>query len=87
MARAVEMLCGEQNVPKLRENHQLLQHKGVESQLEDRGGIAALTPGLNLDDIAVGLLTPRDGVIDAHSIMMAYAAAARRMGGARRTEL
>jgi len=74
------MLCGEQNVPDTRRNYAVLQRHGVESQLVDRAGIAALTPGLNLDDIALGLYTPRDGHIDAHSIMMTYAQHARRMG-------
>jgi sarcosine oxidase subunit beta len=76
------LICGEQGAPDLRKNHTLLQRKDVESQLVDPGVIAALTPGLYLEDIALGLLTPQDGVIDPHFIMMAYARAARRMGAA-----
>ncbi|MDH4138113.1 MAG: FAD-binding oxidoreductase [Anaerolineae bacterium] len=74
------LLCGAGAAPDLRNNYHLLQRKGVESQLLDPAGIAQLTPGLNLEDIELGLYTPHDGVIDAHFIMMAYAGAARRMG-------
>lgn len=74
------MICGAQAAPDLRQNHIMLQHRGVDSQLVDRQGITALTPGLNLEDIELGLMTPQDGVIDPHSIMMAYAQAARGMG-------
>ncbi len=73
-------LCGEGGAADLRRSYALLQRKGVQSELLDRPGIAELTPGLNLEDIELGLYTPRDGVIDAHSIMMAYARAARRLG-------
>ena len=45
----------------------MLERKGVDSQLVDRDGISALTPGLYLEDIELGLLTPQDGVIDPHS--------------------
>ncbi len=74
------ILCGDKLAPAVHANYQLLQSAGVESQLLDRDGIARLTPGLNLEDIALGLITPQDGVIDAHFIMMAYARAARRLG-------
>jgi len=74
------LLCGEQAATDVRANYQLLQGAGVASQLLDRDGIAQLTPGLNLEDITLGLLTPQDGVIDAHFIMMAYARAARQLG-------
>jgi sarcosine oxidase subunit beta len=74
------LICGSDRAPALRDNHQLLSRRRVDSSLLDPGGIAALTPGLNLADIAAGLHTPDDGVIDAHFIMMAYAAAARRLG-------
>ncbi len=74
------LLCAEETASDLRRNYALLQRKGVESQLVDREGIGALTPGLNLQDIALGLYTPHDGVIDAHFIMMAYAQQARALG-------
>jgi len=74
------LICGTPAAPDLRRNHTLLQERGVESQLLDREGISALTPGLNLEDIELGLYTPRDGHIDAHFIMMCYAQHARRLG-------
>jgi sarcosine oxidase subunit beta len=74
------LIGGAGAVSDLRENHTILQRNGVESQLLGQQQIAALTPRLNLEDIQMGLLTPQDGVIDPHSIMMAYARAARRLG-------
>jgi sarcosine oxidase subunit beta len=53
---------------------------GVTSQVLDRDSIDELVPGLYLDDVAFGLYTPQDGLLDPHRIYMAYAAAARRMG-------
>ena len=58
---------------------------GVESALLTGGALSEcvrLVPELDLTGIEVALYTPRDGNIDAHSIMMAYAAAARRRGAA-----
>lgn len=43
-----QRIGSERATPELRENHALLQRKGVDSQLLDREGIAAQTPGLNL---------------------------------------
>jgi sarcosine oxidase subunit beta len=64
----------------LRRRHALLQSRGVISHLVDRETISHLTPGLNLENIEMGLYGPRDGVLDPHSIMMAYAHHARRLG-------
>jgi sarcosine oxidase subunit beta len=66
--------------PELRQRHALLQHLGVESYLVGREEISRLTPGLNLEDIEIGLYCPNEGNIDAHSIMMAYTQQARRLG-------
>jgi sarcosine oxidase subunit beta len=73
-------LCGAERLAELRYSYNVLRQHGVESYLVDRQGIADLTPGLNLEDIELGLYTPHDGVLDAHSIMMAYARHARRHG-------
>jgi sarcosine oxidase subunit beta len=64
----------------LRERYQLLRRLGINSKLTDRQAILALTPALNLEDIEVGLYNAREGCIDPHSIMMAYARQARRLG-------
>jgi sarcosine oxidase subunit beta len=74
------VLADEQDVSGMRRHHALLQVKGVESHLLDREAVSHLTPGLNLEDIEIGLYTPHDGEVDAHSIMMAYARHARRRG-------
>jgi sarcosine oxidase subunit beta len=60
--------------------HTLLQSRGVDSHLVGLETISRLTPGLNLEGIEVGLYGPRDGMVDPHSIMMAYVHHARRLG-------
>ena len=74
------LLAGPQGAPDLRRRQALLQSRGIESHLVDRETISRLTPGLNLEGIEVGLYGPRDGIVDPHSIMMAYAHHARRLG-------
>jgi sarcosine oxidase subunit beta len=74
------LLAGAQSAPELRHRHALLRSLGVESFLVGPDEIAGLTPGLNLEDIEVGLYNPNEGNIDPHSIMMAYAQHARRQG-------
>jgi sarcosine oxidase subunit beta len=74
------LLAGAPSAPELRHRHALLQRLGIDSYLADHGTIACLTPGLNLEDIEVGLYNAREGCIDPHSIMMAYAHHARRLG-------
>jgi sarcosine oxidase subunit beta len=74
------ILADDQTAHDMHRRHALLQRYGVESHLLDREAISRLTPGLNLDDIKIGLYSPCDGSIDAHSIMMAYAQQARRLG-------
>lgn len=73
-------LAGERGAPHLRRRNELLQRRGVRSQLVDQATINDLTPGLNLEDIDVGLYVPRDGNIEPHAILMAYAQNARRLG-------
>jgi sarcosine oxidase subunit beta len=74
------LLGGAQGAAELRQRHALLRRLGVESHLLDRHDISRLTPGLNLEDIEVGLYNPGEGNIDPHSIMMAYAQHARQQG-------
>jgi sarcosine oxidase subunit beta len=74
------LLGGPQSAPKLRQRYALLQELGIDSHLVDRETISRLTPGLNLEDIEVGLYNAREGCLDPHAIMMAYASCARRMG-------
>jgi sarcosine oxidase subunit beta len=74
------LLAGSQGAPELRRRWAVLRRLGVRSTLVDRQEIERLTPGLNLEDIEVGLYNPDSGNIDPHSIMMAYARQARRQG-------
>ncbi|MBN1661675.1 MAG: FAD-binding oxidoreductase [Anaerolineae bacterium] len=74
------VLAGPCEAPTLRRRHALLRQMGVDSALLVPDDIDRLTPGLNLSDIEVGLYNAREGGIDPHSIMMAYAAYARRQG-------
>jgi sarcosine oxidase subunit beta len=74
------LLAGAKGAPELRHRHALLERLGIDSQLVDRETICHLTPGLNLEDIEVGLYNAREGCLDPHSIMMAYSHHARRLG-------
>jgi sarcosine oxidase subunit beta len=74
------LLAGCDEAPSLRQRHARLRELGVESLLVGHDAILELTPGLNLEDIEVGLYSPTEGHIDPHSIMMAYAHHARRLG-------
>jgi sarcosine oxidase subunit beta len=74
------LLAGARAEADLRRRHALLQQLGVESHLVDQETVSHLTPGLNLEDIEVALCTPQSGCIDPHSMIMAYAHHARRLG-------
>ncbi len=74
------LLAGHEGAPGLRQRHALLQELGIDSQLVDHQTIGRLTPGLNLEEIEVGLYNAREGGVDPHMIMMAYAQQARRQG-------
>ena len=74
------LLARTEQAPELRRRHALLEALGVEVYLLDRAAIAELTPGLNLQDIEVGLYEPGAACVDPHSIMMGYAQQARRKG-------
>jgi sarcosine oxidase subunit beta len=74
------LLAGPGEAPGLRRRHALLQRLGVDSALLTGDDILRLTPALNLDGIETALHVPRDGSIDPHSMMQAYAHHARRCG-------
>jgi sarcosine oxidase subunit beta len=74
------LLAGPQTGEELRERSALLRSMGVESRVVDDETVLGLTPGLNLTDIDVAVYNAGAGAIDAHSMMMAYAAQARRRG-------
>lgn len=74
------LLAGSRAAPQLRRRQAALLELGIGSQLVDHETIAELTPGLYLDDIEAGLYNSREGCIDPHAMMMAYAQQARRSG-------
>jgi sarcosine oxidase subunit beta len=74
------LLGGPESSAGLRRRYALLRDLGIDSHLVDRETISQLTPGLYLEDIEVGLYNAREGSIDPHAIMMAYAGQARRLG-------
>lgn len=74
------LLGGASHVPGLQHRLEVLRALGVGSDLLEHSAILELTPGLNLGEIELGLYNPREGVIDAHMIMMAYAGRARELG-------
>jgi sarcosine oxidase subunit beta len=74
------MLAGAQGAPTLRRHHQLLQRRAIDSRLVDGDDVNDLVPGLNLGDIEERLYSPLGGSLDPHSIVMAYAQCARRLG-------
>ena len=74
------LLAGPQTGSALRERSALLQDMGIASRLVNDAEALELTPGLNLEDIGVAVYNAEAGAIDPHSMMMAYAAQARRLG-------
>jgi sarcosine oxidase subunit beta len=74
------LLAGVDGASELEDRHRLLLQRGYESHLLDRTAISELTPGLNLDDITLGLYNDKAGSIDPHSVMMGYAHHARARG-------
>jgi sarcosine oxidase subunit beta len=74
------LLGGQRSAPELYTRQALLQELGIGSVLLGRESVSELTPGLNLEDVEVGLYNAREGCIDPHSVMMAYASHARQLG-------
>ncbi len=74
------LLAGPLNATKLRVRCALLQSMGIASHLLNDEEILDLTPGLNLEDIEATMYNAEAGAIDAHSMLMAYAGQARRLG-------
>lgn len=74
------LLAGAGTAPDLYQRQAVLRDRGHDSQIVDHQTINQLTPGLMLEDIEIGLYNSREGCIDPHLIMMAYAQNARRLG-------
>jgi len=74
------LLARAHSVDWLRQRHARLRAMQVESHLLEPADVEGHTPGLNLDKIALAMYLPNEGMLDPHSMMMAYAAQARRRG-------
>jgi sarcosine oxidase subunit beta len=59
---------------------QLRTDLGVATRLLEPTQIESLVPGVNVDDIVVGVLGPDDGLIDPPRIVDGYASAAEQLG-------
>jgi sarcosine oxidase subunit beta len=76
----VLVLLGESAAAEARQRHPFLESHGIASELLAPEQVASLTPALNLEGIELAHYLPRDGCLDAHMIMMGYAARARERG-------
>lgn len=74
------LLAGPQEAAGLRRRCAVLREMGVECDLPAGDDVLRLTPALDLDGIEAALYLPRDGNLDPHSMMQAYAHQARRAG-------
>jgi len=70
-AHSVDWLC---------QRHVRLRAMQVESHLLQLVDVDGLTPGLNLENVVLAQYLPQEGLLDPHSIMMAYVSQARRRG-------
>lgn len=66
----------------LRQQAALRRDYGIETYILSPDEIKKMVPVLNVDDLAVGTFGAEDGVIEAQSIMLGYADAARWQGAA-----
>ncbi|WP_040795934.1 NAD(P)/FAD-dependent oxidoreductase [Nocardia higoensis] len=71
---------GENNVEPLRANIAMMQGLGIATHFIDHDEMAALWPGLHLDDFAAFAYEPLGGRGDAYLAGMGFAAAARKLG-------
>jgi sarcosine oxidase subunit beta len=65
---------------ELRRQVGLQRQMGVPVDIVTPDDIARLVPSLNTKDVVFGSVCWKDGVVDPHSVMQAYAQHARRMG-------
>ncbi|MBH0778300.1 NAD(P)/FAD-dependent oxidoreductase [Nocardia bovistercoris] len=71
---------GADNVEPLHANVAMMRDLGIEVDLVDHDTVAALWPGLHLEDFAAFAYEPLGGRGEAYLTGMAFAAAARRLG-------
>ena len=64
----------------LEENFRTQQSLGVEVELLDRAAIAARYPWMRSEDLALGVLSPRDGWLDPNSVLQGFRKKSQAMG-------
>lgn len=64
-----------------RQQAELRQQLGVETHILSPAEINDYAPLVNVEDLALGVWGPRDGGVEAQSIMLGYRDGARRLGG------
>ena len=64
----------------LESNYRVESELGVEVELLDRAAIAARYPWMRSDDLALGVLSPRDGWLDPNSVLQGFRKKAQALG-------
>jgi FAD-dependent oxidoreductase domain-containing protein 1 len=64
----------------LERNYRVQQSLGVEVELMDRSALASRYPWMRCDDLALGVLSPRDGWLDPNSVLQGFRKKAGAMG-------
>lgn len=64
----------------LREEIAIQQEMGVPIEILTPQEIKELVPALNVEDLVLGVICRKDGVIDPHAVMQAYARGAKQLG-------
>ena len=64
----------------LEANFRTQQGLGVEVELLDRAAIAARYPWMRADDLALGVLSPRDGWLDPNSVLQGFRKKSQALG-------
>jgi glycine/D-amino acid oxidase-like deaminating enzyme len=73
-------MVGPDHAAVLEGNYRVQQELGVEVELMDRSGLAAKYPWMRTDDLALGVLSPRDGWLDPNSVLQGFRKRAQALG-------
>ena len=74
------VLTREKDVAAFRQNIELQQHLGVETEWLTGDDIRIQLPLMSFEDALAGTLNPQDGLVDPNSVVSGYVNAARRHG-------
>lgn len=65
-------IVGPEHVGLLEANFEVQRSMGCEVEMLDRAGLAARYPSMRVDDLAAGVLSPRDGWCDPHALLQGF---------------